>query len=377
MHSAVQTLCSRLPRFSIHADDSRAVGHEAEPCSICGGDSTRGVPIDDFLSDSLTDQNTFRSPESQHVCVACAFVRARLSPVPGRAPKPCDRCNGTGVEPEPSASVKVIKRAKRKPGETCEKCDGTKVKESGGRYGNFSHFLDDDRCESATKGEKPKILNWLRGPKRGSWFCCVADTGQKHLLPYVPLNPPGSRGRIRFEEQDVALPSAEGWQIVDDACELLTGGVTKEELESGSFGARAWQLCGGRLQDFEAKWSHLRGGAWFSLVCWLAQRDEARVAERIEAEKAAKKEKSSGSKVGRSGRGKTQNASSGDATLVQARVSSDSTSEDTGALENHSRQDAGSGKKFSKRRRVVHADSAMAADSTTGQQNMFDLIGAK
>lgn len=78
MRSAVQLVATG-------AVDERAVDHDAEPCAICGGESTRGVPLAEFIGPTMTDQTSFRSPESRHACVCCAFVRARYSPEPDDA----------------------------------------------------------------------------------------------------------------------------------------------------------------------------------------------------------------------------------------------------------------------------------------------------
>jgi len=379
MMSTTQLLVSRLPQLGVQVErDERAVDHDEEPCAICGGTSATGVTLDDFIGSSLTDQNTFKSPSSKHVCLACAYVRARLAIVPGVLPKPCDMCEGTVLQPSVGDFAKrMLRNAKRKPkraeGEACEKCDGTKVKESGGRYPNFSHFIDDDRLENASKGEKPKILAWLRGPKRGYWACAVSDTGQKHVLPYTPLNPPKSRGRIRFEEQEIALPAADDWRVVDEATELLTMGATKEELETGNYSARAWQLCGDALRRFEREFGGLRGGAWFSLVVWLAQRDEERVAVRLEAEKSARAEKEKARGTGRKGTRKATDDAGGDAPGLQSGVLQNARSKPAGALEDTPGSLPDKRAVLEQRGRVGNGRRQATPDPVTGQTSLFDL----
>lgn len=258
MRSAVQLVCSRLPSV----DDERAVDHDEEPCAICGGPSSRGVPLGEFIGPTMTDQTSFRSPESAHACVCCAFVRARYSPVPGKPPAP--------------------------------------GKKEGPRWSNFSHLYDDRGHVVASKAEKPTIMAFLREPKRGQWFAAIADSGQKHVLPYATVNPAGTtRGRVRFEERNLTLPDAAGWVIVDDLCALLTAGATKDEIERGDYTPRAWGMCRAQVEAFEARHGRLRGGDWFALALWLSQRNEAQVAARMTAEKDAKKSKkeaTSGSK---------------------------------------------------------------------------------
>jgi hypothetical protein len=238
----------------IGAAPPEARDHDEEPCAICAGPSSCGVPIAEATSSSTTDHALFRDPSHAWVCDACFFVRGRLSPVPGRDPK--------------------------------------EGKTLGGCWRNYSHFVDTTRYENASKGEKPKVLSWLRSPKSGAWACAIADSGQKHVLSYAPTNPAGTkRGRVRFEEQTVVLPGDDGWRIVDACAELLTAGATKEEIAHGDYTARAWTLCRSRIEAFERDHGGHRGSAWFALVLWLSQRDEEQVAVRLKAEKTAKREK--------------------------------------------------------------------------------------
>lgn len=301
------------------------VTHALEPCAMCGGMSSNGMSQSDFIGPSLTDQSLFRSPTSLHVCSACVYVRGSHSPVPGRPPK-----------------------------------DG---KAFGGRFANYSHFIDESRYENASKGEKPKIVQWLSSNKSGHWGCVIADSGQKHLLPYAPLNPPGARGLIRFEEQVIQLPK--DMSLIGLVAQMLTLGATKEEIESANYSARAWELCGQSLLDFERDNARLRGSAWFSLALWLAQRDEAIVSERIKRD-ADDRVKKRGAK----------DANRRNALGIQTRVSSDNRCEGTGALANSTRQDAGGCAKHEKCGRVGHRCRSKASDSANGQRDLFSTFGS-
>ena len=225
----------------------------------------------------MTDQNQCRAPDSDWVCEGCCFVRYRLSPVPGREAK-----------------------------------EGKKF---GGNFRNYSHLWSSERGYSnASKGEKPAILAFLRTRHTSPWFAAVADSGQKHVLPYAPLNGPRSRGVVRFDDTLVQLPDERGWQIVDDLAALLTAGATKEEVNTGAYTSRAYTLARAELETFERAYGHLRGGSWFSLALWLSQRDEEAVAARLAAEKEGKRS------------GKTARKPERKAPNTDSRVSADSTS---------------------------------------------------
>lgn len=211
-------------------------------CYVCGSTSDRGQRVADWMGDNFTGQHLVACPTSPLVCEACVWAMAG------------------------------------KPPDTLRM---------------WCHLFDERGYVRVNKGAKPTIRDWLRGPKEGEWFAAIADSGKKHVVPFTPVNPAGSRvGRILFEEEPVSLPASDdGWAIVDDTTELLTLGATKAEIEPGEYAARAWGLCPDAIRDFEDRWGGMRHSAWFRLVVWLAQRDEERVAVRMEAEQARKGKK--------------------------------------------------------------------------------------
>jgi len=220
-------------------------------CWVCGGVTSTGMHWRKWSGSNFVGQNRVRAPQSEWVCPACVYFASRTSPVPGRPPKPGNK--------------------------------------HGGNYRNYSHMFDANSYVNASKGEKPAILAWLQRPHKGPWFAAIAESGQKHVLLWAPVNPGRGRGRIRFEEQTIELPDKHGWSVVPQLCDLLTAGATKASVKTGDYTPREWELCGHRLTTFEARWSYLRGGGWFDLALWLAQRDEEKTATRQVAEKEKKR----------------------------------------------------------------------------------------
>ena len=273
------------------------VVNERQPCAVCAGPcyrGERGMPVGDFGGPATTDFNSWRAPHSDLVCEACVYVRQRIADVPGRQPKPCDRCSGAGIEPE-GAQQERMRHKGRQAGQPCAKCNGTGKKESAGRWSNFSHLYDGATLDNATKGEKPKILAFLRrmsepGQER-TWFAAISDTGQKHVLQFAPVNYRTGTGRIRFEETELRTPAhgAREWQLVDDTAHLLTSGATKEEIERGAYGSFAYQRCRDAIEAYERAWAGIRATPWFVLALWLSQRDEEVVAERTASERQKRK----------------------------------------------------------------------------------------
>ena len=139
----------------------------------------------------------------------------------------------------------------------------------------FSHLYSAGKYECANKGDKARILSWLRSPKRGPWFCVIADSGKKHLLPWAVINMhDGLGGTVLFETDTVTIPSSDsGWSIVDDCVALLGAGGTKAGILSGDYTVASWKRCASEILEFERRHSYSRGSAWFSMCVWLAQKE--------------------------------------------------------------------------------------------------------
>lgn len=254
MMSASQLLFARID-LTAPASTSE---HESEPCWVCAAPSVRGVSVADWLGATFVGQNRVRSPDSAHVCAACVAVMA------GRPP------------------------------------DTMRM---------YSWLVDDRGVLKFNKGNKREMRDWLREPKAGPWFAAIADSGQKHVIPWSPMNAAGTRrGVVMFEETAVTIPvdHAAGWTLVDRMTTLLTAGATKEEIGRGEYGQGTWQRCTDEVRRFEDGWSEKRHSPWFSLALWLAQRDEETVAKRLEEEKAARAAKKEAERDRRSAQGKTK-----------------------------------------------------------------------
>jgi hypothetical protein len=134
------------------------------------------------------------------------------------------------------------------------------------------------------------------------------------------------------------LPDEHGWRLVDDMTAFLTAGATKEEITRGEYNANTWTRCRAAIEAFEESWSAHRGGSFFGLAVWLAQRDETLVQTRIEAEKEATRAKEKSSAIRRKTKGKTQDGDRGSVDCVPAAIPVDG-SVSTDALGHSAKQD--------------------------------------
>ena len=82
-------------------------------------------------------------------------------------------------------------------------------KKFGGNFRNYTHLWDERGYANASKGEKPVIREFLARNHAGPWFAAIADSGQKHVLPFARLNGPGRPGIVLLDELVVrVLPDA-------------------------------------------------------------------------------------------------------------------------------------------------------------------------
>lgn len=224
----------------------------------------RGMPVEKWIGANFTDQTRVRSPLSPCVCEACVMLSARTFPVLGRDAKEGKKFG---------ASFRNVSNA-------------VEVGWSGVQAQGYANY---------SKGEKPAIRAFLERAHAGYWGIGIADSGQKHVAGFAPMNPPGRGGIVIFEEALLFVPSS--LAMVDDMSALLTAGATKDEIEAGDYRAQTWIRCRVKVDEFEERNERERGSDWFRLALWLAQRDEALVEERLAAEKRAETDKKAKAKA--------------------------------------------------------------------------------
>lgn len=226
-----------------------------------------------------------RNRDEEHEAAKTAAAKAKAQARADKLAKAYEDLRASGT-----ATQKAIDAAKAKADEAREAVETAAGRDRGANWRNYALLFDASETPALhvlSKGFKPEIRAWLRRPHKGPWFAALADTGQKHVLPWTPVNYGPKRGRARFEEREFALPDEQRFALLDDLEALLTAGATKEEVLVGSYSASTYLRCGDAVDAFERQWSTERGSVWWDLAVWLSQRDEAKVAERLEAEKRA------------------------------------------------------------------------------------------
>lgn len=182
-----------------------------------------------------------RNRDATHVCEACVFVCSRISPVPGRPPKP--------------------------------------GKKYGGNFRNYSHAAEDlgDRVDyiNTTKAETAAMVSWLRSAgTSGPWGVAIAVSGQKHVIPTAPINAPGQDTcQIAVEEIVLRLSLRDLLELIDTMnCLRASSGCSVEAITTGQYHPKdlARDLDG--VRAFEAHHEHLRGGGMFELAAFLTSK---------------------------------------------------------------------------------------------------------
>lgn len=234
-------------------------------CAACGYPAQRGLLMRKWPGADSLILDKLRAPASPYACDGCVWSCTWAAP-PGRSAK-----EGQGRGPSPPMYSHLV------------------ILDDAGRMVTYAN---------ASKGEKPVIRSWLTSHKPGPWWLVVADMGKKQLIPWAEWNlSVSTRGSsVLLDDEPVSVGDL---GVVDAMAHVLTVGATKATVETGDYTPHEWARCADDLRAFEAAWGHLRGGAWFRLALWLAQRDEDAVAARLEEEKAARDAKKAAEKEAR------------------------------------------------------------------------------
>lgn len=161
-------------------------------CALCGTVTTRGVYRSQVLTDSFTGYNQLLSPASDVICEPCAYALRRY------------RING---------KLFTLR--------------------------NYSHYIQQDppRWDMLTKKDVDRILEILFSPPQDTcWGLGLSETGQKHLLPYIPVNPPGTgRPAIFLEDMVVEYDPGDLKRGYEIGMSLYSLGFSRNAIATGQY----------------------------------------------------------------------------------------------------------------------------------------------
>lgn len=157
-------------------------------CLVCGTPAEVTVRAKDALGQNF-DLLTARRPDLDAVCEACTWAMA------GKPPRTLRMW-----------SIAVTASTPLPPSMPGVPCDG-------------------DRLHLCNRKDLRAVTALLTGGLDDPWAAAVAVSGQKHLLPYAPVNHPGARlTQARFESVTVAYQPATLHRLVGCVAQLRAAG---------------------------------------------------------------------------------------------------------------------------------------------------------
>src|SRR5690606_4428385 len=75
------------------------------------------------------------------------------------------------------------------------------------------------------------VVNTLADPPEGEWVVSVAESGQKHSLPYAVVNRGRARWRVRMDALDVDATPEDFRHVFAHVCALRARGFSAEDIE--------------------------------------------------------------------------------------------------------------------------------------------------
>lgn len=150
------------------------------------------------------------------------------------------------------------------------------------RLRNYSHCIEGERWVYASKANPERVREFLLADHGSPWFCAVAVSGQKHVLPWARVNAGGedrwAHFWVRVEDNNACTCRAKlsgAFVIVE---RLLAHGVGVTALrESSEPPAKALEaavrngIADALLKDWEFVRAKQDAPDWW-LITWLARR---------------------------------------------------------------------------------------------------------
>jgi hypothetical protein len=171
-------------------------------CVVCAAHAERTHEYDSWAGSQFTDQNKMRGHGlSTRVCEPCVWAHSWVAP-PDQEPNP--------------------------PGK------------KGLNLRLFSHlWSESDGYRSLNKGDKPAIRAWLRDRRDGErWWCCIADTGQKHARTPFVIKGRSREGAITWREEPTGDAIKHGLDTLARKLRVSTDGIAVRLVQAWSEPAR-------------------------------------------------------------------------------------------------------------------------------------------
>lgn len=206
-------------------------------CAMCGRDVDRTLSTDRALGGNFTDQYLLARPGSNRVCYACVWV-----------------CSG-----KPPDTVRMWTVA-ASPGRLLP------ASHPKAPWGNTAVHL-------TARNDMRAVVGMLTDPPDGDWVVSLAESGQKHHLPYARINHGAGRWTVRMDATDITSTPGEFRGVLAHVLALRAAKFSAAAIEALDPGNAltavtlpVWACHAEALMPW-------RGSPLLHLACWLPNKE--------------------------------------------------------------------------------------------------------
>jgi len=219
-------------------------------CYLCAAPNA-GKPL--VLKDSFTAHSSARCPDSKHLCDRCAWV------IPLRA--------------------FYWNEAKGKYS-TLFARGWSWLLSADDAYGSYPKF-GNQHTEGGNTLEivdrlptRAQIRTWLLDPPKPPFTICIAESGQKHILPWALEATNRDYFPVQFELDTLHIYRSAFTHLLTRYEELMAMGFSKTEINSGNYRSDKLAKCISEYAACEAVIAAKRGNRLLDLVSYVAKVSE-------------------------------------------------------------------------------------------------------
>ncbi len=205
-------------------------------CAMCGSVEPRTAPTAKAIGGNFTDQYLLARPDSARICEGCVWVCAGKPPATVRMWTVVARPD---MPAPPSAGKCVLPT------------------------GRHVHYT--------SRADMRHVVATLAEPPVGPWLVSVAESGQKHHVPYARINHGAGDWVVRMDQADIISSPTLFRLVFTRVVRLRLAGFTAAEIEAGEpsvvhlsapDGLETWRRYG------EPLWPY-RNSPLLHLACFL------------------------------------------------------------------------------------------------------------
>lgn len=226
----VWELAGKPERASLAVQDKPGV------CAMCGRHVDQSFATKDAIGGNFTDQYLLARPDSDRICYACVWVCSG---------KPPDTVRMWTVLARPDLLL---------PASHPKAPFGT------------SHL------HLTARNDMRAVVQTLADPPDGPWLVSVAESGQKHHVPYARINHGGGRWTVRMDNIDITATPTEFRQVLRRVLLLRAAKFSAADIET----VTPKMLTADTLpiwQEHAEPLTPYRGSALLHLACFLPNKE--------------------------------------------------------------------------------------------------------